>query len=164
MVRRGVLVLIAVAALGVPAVAQAGGWASVSISPRPTELTAGDAWPVDLTVLQHGQTPLTGVRPAIVVYGPDGRRRFAARPTAEPGVYRALVRFPVAGRFKYEVDDGFGNAFPVRHPPVDVAPAAAVTPPEPGFPWALYGVAVGVLVLVGVGMTAALGGRAPRPA
>ena len=55
------LLVLAVAAVAVPA-ASAGGWATVGLSSLPPSgLEANQAWPVDITVLQHGQTPLAGV-------------------------------------------------------------------------------------------------------
>ena len=48
--------------------AGAGGWATVGLSSLPPSgLEAGQDWPVDITVLQHGETPLTGVQPSITV-------------------------------------------------------------------------------------------------
>jgi len=35
------------------------------------------------------------------------RRVVAARPTGEPGMYRARVVFPAPGRWRFAVDDGF---------------------------------------------------------
>lgn len=160
--RRAVVVPIVLAALTWPVPAEAGGWASVSLDPRPDGASTGRPWLVDVTVMQHGRTPLPGVRPAILVTGPDGRRRrFPARPTAREGVYRASVQWSSPGRHTYEVDDGFTNAFPVDYPPVEVAAGAAVAPahvprPEPGFPWTLYLVSVGIMALVGGGLAVAL--------
>ena len=50
--------------LGLPAVATAGGWATVSLSSTPDDLGPGDAWNVQITILQHGRTPLDGVEPS----------------------------------------------------------------------------------------------------
>jgi hypothetical protein len=94
----------------VPA-AGAGGWATVGLSSLPPSgLEAGQDWPVDITVLQHGETPLTGVQPSITVRNLETGAiagRFAAKPTGKPGVYRTVVRFPAAGTWSYEVYDGF---------------------------------------------------------
>ena len=49
--------LVALAVL-VPATALAGGWATVKLSSTPTGAAAGVPWVVNLTVLQHGVTPL----------------------------------------------------------------------------------------------------------
>ncbi len=167
--RRAITVLTFLAALAVPAAAQAGGWATVSLDPRPEGVQPGKPWVVNLTVKQHGQTPMTGIKPAVIVEAPDGKlERFDARATQEQGVYRAEVVFRKAGKFTYTVDDGFTNAFPVEYPPVQVgAPAAAAPPvtasappPDPGFPWTLYLGAVAVLALIGAGVAVATRSRA----
>ncbi len=102
-------VLATIAALAVPAVAQGGGWATVGLSSTPVGLEPGQPWDVRLTLLQHGRTPLEGLRPVVIVTSDDGvtRRTFAARPTGEPGIYRARVTFPAAGTWHYAVDDDF---------------------------------------------------------
>ena len=47
----------------------------------------------------HGRTPAVGLKPQIVLTGPEGiRRTFPARPTSRAGVYRTTVTFPAAGR------------------------------------------------------------------
>jgi hypothetical protein len=75
---------------------------------------------VELTILQHGVTPLEGVKPRVMVSktGSSERLAFPARPTSEPGVYRANVVFASAGTWTYAVDDGFVG---VRtYPPVSI--------------------------------------------
>ncbi len=84
--------------------AGAGGWATVGLSSLPPSgLEAGQDWPVDVTVLQHGETPLTGVQPSITVRNLETGAiagRFAAKPTGKPGVYRpsSASRPPEPGR------------------------------------------------------------------
>ena len=95
--------------VAVPA-ASAGGWATVGLSSLPPSgLKAKQAWPVDVTVLQHGRTPLAGVTPVVTIRDGDGKAvaRFPGTPTGEPGVYHAVVRFPGEGTYSYEVYDGF---------------------------------------------------------
>ena len=102
--------LVAAAGLvGLPEAATAGGWATVSMSSTPDDLGPGEAWNVDLTILQHGRTPLAGLEPSITLTnGATGKtERVAAKATSEPGVYRARAVFPEAGRWTYAVDDGF---------------------------------------------------------
>jgi len=104
------LALVVAAAVAVPA-ATAGGWATVGVSSLPPAgLDAGQAWPVDITVLQHGRTPLTGAEPAVSVRNTKTGEvggTFKAAPTGMPGVYHAVVRFPAGGTWAYEVFDGF---------------------------------------------------------
>lgn len=103
------LLVLAVAVVSVPA-ASAGGWATVGLSSLPPSgLEPTEAWPVDITVLQHGQTPLAGVTPIVRIRDGGGKvvQTFTAAPTARTGVYRAVVRFPAEGTYRYEVYDGF---------------------------------------------------------
>jgi hypothetical protein len=99
------------AALIAPATSLAGGWATVGLSSLPDGAQPGEAWVVDLTVLQHGRTPLQGVRPRVLIRDAhDGAEKsFAARPTGQPGIYRARVVYPSAGRWTYLVDDDFSQ-------------------------------------------------------
>ncbi len=118
--------------------AHAGGWATVGLAPLPGRLDPGEPWTVRLRILQHGVTPLEGVRPAVVIRparpgGDVERRRFAARPAGAPGVYRAEVVFPAAGRWAVEVDDGF-TATPHGFPAAVIGGRAA--PPAPASPTA----------------------------
>jgi hypothetical protein len=110
--RRPVLLIAAVSALVLAGTAVAGGWATVKLSSRPTGLAAGETWIVDITVLQHGVTPLPGVRPTLTIRKVQRTlssvtRTFSTRATGRTGVYRARVVFPSAGRWRYEVYDGF---------------------------------------------------------
>ena len=75
----------------------------------PAGLPANQDWPVDITVLQHGQTPLAGVTPIVRVRDDGGKvvKSFTATPTGKTGVYHAVVRFPAEGSYSYEVYDGF---------------------------------------------------------
>ena len=90
--------------------AQAGCWATVSLSPPPVGTTAGQTWNAELTVLQHGQTPLAGASPRVTVVNVESgaRRSFAANPASgRSGRYDAEVVFPTGGSWRYEVFDGF---------------------------------------------------------
>ena len=84
---------------------------SDSTRSRRTAAGPGSTWDVKLNVLQHGQTPLDGISPAIMIRNLDTgeTKTFAATPTGEPGQYAAKVVFPSAGRWDYEVNDGFSQ-------------------------------------------------------
>lgn len=140
------LLLVAVALAAIPA-AGAGGFATVGLSSLPAGTAAGETWTVDLTVKQHGRTPLEGVTPVVRVVGGDGpAREFAARPTGTPGVYRADVVFPGEGTWRYEVWDGFTQTHTYK--PVQIgAPAGDAFPV---LPVALAGLAA--LVLAGLAL------------
>ena len=141
--------------LAVPAAAQAGGWATVGLSSLPEGTPPGGSWDVELTVLQHGRTPLEGVDPAVIVRDRDGARtRFEAKPTGEPGVYRAEVEFPRAGEYTYAVDDGFVGAVHT-YPPVTIGAAASVPPaPADGTPWAPIAAAAAAVALLAAAVVA----------
>src|SRR5215210_5960066 len=114
--------------LAAPAVAHAGGFATTGLSSTPDGLRAGQPWKVELTILQHGRTPLSELRPEIVARDADGNRTtYTARPTGKPGRYAATVRFPRAGQWTYFVYDGFNNATPTTYPAVVIKPAGAAT-------------------------------------
>jgi hypothetical protein len=120
MTKRLMLLGAATAALAVPASATAGGWATVSLDSLPDGVAPAQPWVVELTILQHGVTPLEGVNPRVTVIGHGGRSReaFAARPTGEAGVYRASVTFPEPGTWRYVVWDGFSAQH--TYPPVRI--------------------------------------------
>jgi len=105
------VLMLAVALVAVPA-ASAGGWATVGLSSLPPAgLEADQTWPLDITVLQHGQTPLAGVTPVVRIRDAGGKvvKSFTAAPTGKTGVYHAVVSFPAGGTYSYEVYDGFGT-------------------------------------------------------
>jgi YtkA-like protein len=119
------------AALAVPTAATAGGWATVGFDPPPEGLQPGEPWEVDLTVLQHGRTPLEGVQPRVIVAeeAGDGQRAIAARPTGKPGVYRATVVFESAGTWTIAVDDDFAATH--RFPAVEIGSGGKKSATEP---------------------------------
>src|SRR5262245_59415238 len=98
-----------VVVLAIPALAHAGGWATVQLSSTPKGMTAGKPWKVRLTVLQHGQTPVADVQPMIRTRKGTVIRLFTAKPTDAVGVYAATVRFPSAGTWSWSIWDGFSR-------------------------------------------------------
>ncbi|MDA0180649.1 FixH family protein [Solirubrobacter phytolaccae] len=134
--RRLLIALPLLAGLLFASTALAGGWATVGLSSTPAGVQPGAPWNVQLTVLQHGRTPLDDLQPTLTIRNGDASKTFAAKPTGTPGVYAVSVTFPTAGTWSYEVDDGF-----ISHlhtfPPVKIgepvsAPAAAQTPADDG--------------------------------
>ena len=97
------------AALIAPSTALAGGFATVGVSPPPDGLAPGETWQVELELLQHGRTPLEGVKPRVIVTGNGEREVFLTSAGDRPGVYRANVVFPSAGTWEYAVDDDFAQ-------------------------------------------------------
>lgn len=117
------LLVLALAAVAAP-VASAGGWATVGVSSLPKGTDAGKTWAVDLTVLQHGRTPLEGINPVVTIANGDGvSREFAATPAGKPGVYHVDVIFPSSGTWSYEIWDGFTRTHTFK--PVEIGDAGA---------------------------------------
>ena len=128
----------AVLLLAAPA-AWGGGWATVGLSSTPDGLGAGHA----LEGGHHGpaaRADAAGRHPSRADDPRRGTERvFDARPTGEPGVYRAAVVFPRAGRWEYEVRDGFIDETPHLRAGGDrragagaARPVAAQVDPRPG--------------------------------
>ena len=166
--------VLAAAALVVPGGAAAGGWATAGLSPPspPGGSGPGDPWTTEITVLQHGVTPLAGVTPKLILtnQATNERMEYPGRPTDERGVYRVRLDLPAKGTYEVAVYDGFetyGGAQTHTFLPITVGPVSAPsgTPaPEPtpapaaaddGFP--VWPVALGTLValLAAVGVAGA---------
>jgi YtkA-like len=167
-------------ALTAPVTSLAGGWATVGLSSLPEGTQPREVWMVDLTVLQHGRTPLEGVQPRVLIREARGgdEKAFPAKPTERAGVYRAHVAFPSAGRWTYAVDDDFSQVHQLGSVRIGAggesataATAAArptsAVPTDPGDGVTLagaLGIALGAGLLAAL-FTAALRRRgAPKPA
>src|ERR671913_458019 len=158
------LLVLAVAAVTVPA-ASAGGWATVGLGSLPPEgLEAGQAWPVDITVLQHGETPLAGVTPIVRIRDSGGNvvKSFTATPTGTTGVYHAEVTFPGEGTYSYEVYDGFGTYGGAR---THTFKPVTIGAPGDSFPYLPVGLAAALALALAAGTVLALRRRtAAEPA
>ena len=120
------LVLALALALTVAPAATAGGWATAGLGPPDGGIGAGDTWRAEVTIKQHGITPLVGVDPAVIITDTDGKQwRYAAKPTDKRGVYAANVKFPHGGTWKYAVDDGFSQTH--QYPAIEIAGGSAST-------------------------------------
>ncbi len=154
------LLVLAVAVIAVPA-ASAGGWATVGLSSLPPSgLEPNQNWPVDITVLQHGQTPLAGVTPIVRIRDDGGKvvRSFTATPTGKTGVYHAEVKFPGEGSYSYEVFDGFtqyGGAQTHTFKPVEIGA------PSDSFPYLTLGLALALAL--GLAAATVAYRRQPQP-
>ena len=157
------LVFAVTAAIAAPA-ASAGGWATVGLSSLPPSgLEPNQAWPVDITVLQHGETPLAGVIPIVRIRDGGGKvvKSFTATPTGKTGVYHAVVKFPGSGTYAYEVYDGFGTYGGARthtFKPVEIGA------PGDSFPYLPVGIAAALALVLATASIAARRRRAPEPA
>jgi hypothetical protein len=150
-------------ALIAPTTSLAGGWATVGLSSLPDGAQPGEAWVVDLTVLQHGRTPLEGVEPSVRIRQARGGtdKTFVAKPTETAGVYRARVVFPSAGRWTYAVDDDFSQVHQLGSVQIGARgerAAAAVSPtsPSPSDPGGGVTLAGALGIALGAGVLAAL--------
>jgi hypothetical protein len=96
------------ATLATSAVGLAGGWAITTLDDVPSELTPGVTYRVGFTVLQHGERPADGLKPAIGIrLAASGQSlEFPAQPDGTAGHYVAEVRFPAAGEWTWEVRPG----------------------------------------------------------
>lgn len=141
------------AALTAPATSLAGGFATVGLSSLPDGARPGEPWVVDLTVLQHGRTPLEGVNPAMIIEPAGGGTptRFDAQPTGHPGVYRAEVVFPEAGEWSYAADDGFTAVHQLGTVSIgEESPAGAGAAPTPDDGGIGITLALGIAALAGL--------------
>jgi hypothetical protein len=164
-VRRVIAVLTAAGALALPGTALAGGWATVEMSSTPDGTASGEPWVVDLTILQHGRTPLAGLTPRVTITGRESgdTRVVTARPLGQPGVYRARVVFPADGSWDYVIDDGFSRQH--TYAPVQIGAGTAVPAGggDDGARWIPL-VAAGAFMLLLGGLAGALLRRGPAPA
>jgi hypothetical protein len=150
------LLVLAVAAVASPA-ATAGGWANVGLSSLPAGTPPGDKWSVDMTVLQHGVTPVEGIAPVLTITNGDGdSRSFTGTPTGKPGVYHADVVFPSAGTWSYTVWDDFSRTHTYK--PVEIGS------PGGSFPYLPLGIAAALALALATATTVAWRRRAPEPA
>jgi hypothetical protein len=135
--RKRLVISAAALALVSAGAALAGGWATVKLSSSPRGLSAGEPWVVDIKVLQHGlaSQPLCCLKPTVTIRKVAARaasarvavaKTYRATWNARLGVYRARVVFPRAGKWRYEVYDGFtqyGGARTHKFAPVKIAPS-----------------------------------------
>ena len=135
--RKRLIILAAALGLVCAGTALAGGWATVKLSSSPKGVSAGETWAVDIKVLQHGlaSQPLCCLKPTVTIRKIAARsasssskvsKTFRARWMSNLGVYRARVVFQSAGKWSYEVYDGFiqyGGAQTHTFAPVRIAPA-----------------------------------------
>lgn len=152
---RHLLVLAALVFALTPASAGAGGWATVGMAPLPDGVEPGATWSPEITILQHGRTPLDGLSPTVTISDDGGASHsFTATPTGETGVYEARVVFPDAGSYRVVVDSGFGDSR-LTYGPVTIeggAPGGADGWSPPTALLALVGAALALLTAATLGV------------
>lgn len=154
------LLALALVALALPTAGAAGGFATVQLSSLPAGTDAGGTWTPELTILQHGVTPLDNLSPVVRISNDAGAsEQFPATFTGEPGTYVAEVRFPTSGTWRWEIWDGFSQTH--TYEPVTIGGGG-----DGSFPTgAVTGAALAVLALAGLAFLAVRRRRpGPRPA
>lgn len=136
-----------VAALVLAGGASAGGWATVQLGSTPYGIGSGETWSTDLTVLQHGRTPLDGVSPTVTISNGTLERVFPAVATGAPGVYRVAVVFPSAGTWSWKIWDGFSQTHTYA-PVVIGATGGAAAADDVDLGWWVAGIAAGLALLM----------------
>src|SRR4051794_41986676 len=92
---RRCLLILPLLLLTAPAVAHAGGLATVRLSSTPDGLRASQPWRVALAIRQPGRAPRSDLRPAVVVRDADGNRpTHRALPPPPRGHHPTAVRLP----------------------------------------------------------------------
>jgi hypothetical protein len=138
-----------VCALALPALASAGGWASVGFEPLPDGTDAGGTWTPTIFVKQHGITPLDGLQPVVMIEETTSGEatKFLAAAGSGPGEYRADVVFPSAGSWRITILAGFGDS-KVTYGPVAIG--ESVTAGGASEPLSVLGFGALALVVLGV--------------
>ena len=87
---------------------QAGGWATLTLSELPEEVVAERPFTIEFLLLQHGRTPLSGedIFTEIRAVHPASGEQITvpAEPGKEPGFYTAILTFPQAGEWQWEIE------------------------------------------------------------
>ena len=151
-----VLALLLSLILAVPVFA--GGWAIISLDELPTNVIAGEPLRVGFTVLQHGQTPMTGLTPTISVSLPNEAEFVVnAKPDGKPGHYNATLIFPKEGDWNWSIQAFTMNqkmpvlsvVVPLKGQPVsDAEPVVNASPFSPLLVIRLSVLGIGIVGLV----------------
>lgn len=97
----------ATAAVVFGANAALGGWAVISVENLPETLQAGSAYRMEFTVRQHGEEPLSGLKPKVRIKGSS--TSFDAVPAGQAGRYAATIAVPDGERVRLVVESGWGR-------------------------------------------------------
>ena len=99
------------AAMAIPTVALAGGWAMASFDNVPAEFEAGTTYDLEYTILQHGQTPVDVASSQVRFVDSGGTvLEVDAVATGHPGRYAVSFTIPEPGSWHWSVTMGdFGD-------------------------------------------------------
>ena len=133
--------------------AQAGGWAVVTLDDLPQSIMAGQAIDIGFTVRQHGRTLRDDLMPMIQFDRADGQDAFTA--TAQgvggPGHYAAQVTFPSAGTWNWIVDTEQFGMISQELPSLTIIAPTPTNQPTASLPFAIGLIgsigAIGALVI-----------------
>ena len=170
--------LAALASLALASVAMAGGWAQVTVKDTPVDPPAGGGTPIEMSVLQHGVTPVSWPHLSVIATDEASGAMFKtdAQAKGPEGTYVATIVFPKAGDWTLSFDSpelemsgtAAINVIPavvaapvVQAPPVVAAPQpGAATPATPALdPVALLGVLILASLMVAFAATLFFKGR-----
>src|SRR5687767_12622185 len=101
-------VLAVFALVAVVAPVGAGGWAITVLDRLPNEFRAGETYHLGYRILQHGVDPFPGAETGISMENTATAAKlfFPGRPEGAEGHYVADVRVPVAGEWRWTVEQG----------------------------------------------------------
>jgi cytochrome c2 len=120
---------LALLALVVPLLVQAGGWAVLSLQSWPEEVVAERPFTIQFVVRQHGNYLMGGLSPVVTAVNQSsgGRLTFDAVAAAEDGYYHAEMTLPQSGAWEWQI-----NAFGYDHvmPPLQVGAAESAAADE----------------------------------
>lgn len=87
-------------------IANAGGWAVITIDELPAQITAGQAFSIGFTVRQHGKTLRSDLQPIVRFDRADAKGSFqvTAQRQGGEGHYTAEIKLPSAGQWNWQVD------------------------------------------------------------
>ena len=92
------------------AIAEAGGWAIVTVSEFPEYAVAGKPMQLTFAVRQHGVTLLSGLQPAVTASGPGGATaKGTVHAGHSPGEYVSSLILPHPGMWKITIVSGFND-------------------------------------------------------
>lgn len=156
------LSLALLATLALASVAIAGGWAQVTVKEIPTDPPAGGGTPIELSVLQHGVTPVSW--PTLTVVATDAASgtvvRTEAKAEGPSGSYLATIVFATAGDWTLTFESAelvmSGSAA------ISVAPAVAAAQPGTVAPAAAFDAAPLLLLLIAAAVILAIAGLVSR--
>ncbi|CAG0929537.1 hypothetical protein TFLX_01341 [Thermoflexales bacterium] len=116
-------------------IANAGGWAVITIDELPAQITAGQALSIGFTVRQHGQTLRSDLKPIVRFERSAAQEAFevTAQRQGGEGHYVAEIKFLSAGQWEWQVDiEQFGMITqPMPTLSVQAAQAATLTKAMP---------------------------------